>query len=130
MQETFRHLMDGAHFIALSRDRYWMRGDGLALDAGPFVVGLEYATGVTATIAGKPSPAFFHGAVRSLGVDPEGPAADVVMIGDDIWTDIQGAQQAGYRGWLVQTGKYRADKVAESGVMPDRTLSSVADLLG
>ncbi|NNG17512.1 MAG: TIGR01458 family HAD-type hydrolase [Gemmatimonadales bacterium] len=126
MQEAFRYLMDGALFIALSRDRYWMRRDGLALDAGPFVVGLEYATGATATIAGKPSPEFFHGAVRSLGVGPE---ADVVMIGDDIWTDIQGAQRAGYQGWLVQTGKYRADKVAESGVVPERTLPSVAELL-
>lgn len=130
MQEAFRYLMDGARLIALSRDRYWMRRDGLALDAGAFVVGLEYATGVTATIAGKPSPDFFHGAVGSLGLRPDTSADDVAMIGDDIWTDIQGAQRAGYQGWLVQTGKYRADKVAESGVVPERTLTSVAELLG
>ena len=130
MQEAFRNVLDGAALIALSRDRYWMRRDGLALDAGPFVVGLEYATGVTATIAGKPSPDFFHGAVRSLGIDPSARPADVIVIGDDIWTDVQGAQRAGYRGWLVQTGKYRAGAVAESGVTPDRTLTSVAELLG
>lgn len=130
MQEAFRYILDGAALIALSRDRYWMRRDGLALDAGPFVVGLEYATGVTATIAGKPSPEFFHSAVRSIRGDEDTAVADIVVIGDDIWTDIQGAQQAGYRGWLVKTGKYRSDTVAKSGVTPDRTLASVAELLG
>jgi len=130
MQEAFRYVLDGAALIALSRDRYWMRRDGLALDAGPFVVGLEYATGVTATIAGKPSPEFFHGAVRSIRGDEDSAVADIVVIGDDIWTDVQGAQQAGYRGWLVKTGKYRADTVAKSGVAPDRILASVAELLG
>lgn len=129
MQEAFRYLMDGADLIALSRDRYWMRSDGLALDAGAFVVGLEYATGRTATIAGKPSPEFFHAAARSLAI-PSAPGGgrDVAVVGDDIYTDVGGAQQAGYQGWIVQTGKYRQALVDESGIVPDRVLTSVAEL--
>jgi len=45
---------------------------------GAFVTSLEYATGVNATIIGKPEKAFFHEAVKLVEV-----AADrAIMIGD------------------------------------------------
>jgi phospholysine phosphohistidine inorganic pyrophosphate phosphatase len=125
LQEAFEQLMAGAALVALSRDRYFRQGDRLALDAGPFVAALEYAAGVSAAVAGKPSPAFFEAAVRSLGL-----AADrsVAMVGDDLWSDVQGAQRAGLQGWLVRTGKFREDVLQGSGITPDRILSSIADL--
>jgi HAD superfamily hydrolase (TIGR01458 family) len=126
LQEAFRYVMDGAAIIALSRDRYWQRADGLALDAGPFVRALEYATGVEASVAGKPSPAFYAAALASLGVDVSGQA---VMVGDDLWSDVEGAQRAGLQGWLVCTGKFREDTLRDSGIVPDRVLSSVAALV-
>jgi phospholysine phosphohistidine inorganic pyrophosphate phosphatase len=129
LQEAFDDLMAGAELIALSRDRYFQKGESLALDAGPFVAALEYATGKPATVAGKPSLEFFHAAVQSLGL-PRGIAArEIAMVGDDLWSDVEGAQRAGYQGWLVRTGKYREDKLKESGVTPDRVLGSVAELL-
>ncbi len=125
LQEAFEYLMAGAALIALSRDRYWLSDGRLALDAGPFVAGLEFATGTTATVAGKPSPAFFAAALSSLGLkDPSGAA----MVGDDLWSDVQGAQRAGLQGWLVRTGKFRAEVLEGSGIVPDRILASVAEL--
>jgi phospholysine phosphohistidine inorganic pyrophosphate phosphatase len=125
LQEAFDYLIAGAVLIALSRDRYWLQGGKLALDAGPFVAGLEFAVGRSAIVAGKPSQAFYLNALRSMGVAPPG---SVAMVGDDLWSDIQGAQRAGLQGWLVRTGKYRASTLAESGIRPDRILESVADL--
>lgn len=126
MQEAFTYVLDGALLIALSRDRYWRRGGVLALDAGPFVAGLEYATSRAAILAGKPSPEFFRAAVASL---PAGSAErGLAMIGDDLWSDVRGAQEAGYRGWLVRTGKFREDALQESGIVPDRILESITDL--
>ena len=125
LQEAFEYVMGGATIIALSRDRYWQRGDRLALDAGPFVAALEYATGVSATVAGKPSPAFYAGALASLGLTR---AAETAMVGDDLWSDVQGAQRAGLAGWLVRTGKFREETLRDSGITPDRVLSSVAAL--
>jgi ribonucleotide monophosphatase NagD (HAD superfamily) len=49
------------------------------------------------------------------------------MIGDDIQTDIGGAQAAGLKGALVQTGKFRAADL-EGAVKPDAVLPSVASL--
>jgi ribonucleotide monophosphatase NagD (HAD superfamily) len=127
MQEAFGYLLDGAILVALSRDRYWRRGDDLALDAGPFVAGLEYATSREALLVGKPSLEFFRAAVASLG--PGAPAGEsLAMIGDDLWSDIRGAQLAGYQGWLVRTGKFREDALRDSGITPDRIFDSIADL--
>jgi phospholysine phosphohistidine inorganic pyrophosphate phosphatase len=126
MQEAFTYVLDGALLIALSRDRYWRRGAEIALDAGPFVAGLEYATSRAAILAGKPSLEFFRAAVA--GLPPGSGIRTVAMIGDDLWSDVRGAQEAGYRGWLVRTGKFREDALRDSGVVPDRILDSVADL--
>jgi HAD superfamily hydrolase (TIGR01458 family) len=126
LQEAFEYLMDGAELIALSRDRYWLRGDRLALDAGPFVAALEFAAGRAARIAGKPSAAFYAEALDSMGLTV---SRSVAMVGDDLWSDVEGAQRAGLQGWLVRTGKYRESASRESGIRPDRTLESVA-LLG
>ena len=123
MNELFHQVMSGAQIIALHRGRYWQVSDGLKLDIGAFVAGLEYATGATATVVGKPSPEMFHAALRDLHLSP----ADVVMIGDDARQDVGGAQQAGIRGVLVKTGKYRPEHV-NADVTPDLVLDSIATL--
>jgi ribonucleotide monophosphatase NagD (HAD superfamily) len=66
----------------------------------------------------------FRSALADLGLGP----TDVVMVGDDIYNDIAGAQGAGIPGVLLRTGKYREDLVAEAGIIPDAILDSVADL--
>lgn len=124
MQEAFEYLMNGADLIAFSKDRYWLREDRLVLDAGPFVAGLEFATGKAARVAGKPSREFFHAAVESLACQPQ----LVAMVGDDLWSDVQGAQRAGLQGWLVRTGKFRPGVLSNSGIQPDRILDSIAAL--
>ena len=126
LQEAFGHLMAGAELVALSRDRFWHDGTRLVMDCGGYVAALEHTTGKRAHVVGKPSAAFFEAAVTSLGGDI--PAADVVMVGDDIDSDVGGAQRAGLQGWLVQTGKYDAARVAASEVRPDRVIASVGDL--
>lgn len=50
--------------------KYYNEEDGLTLDVGAFAKALEYATGVTAKIVGKPQADFFHAAVKDMGVSP------------------------------------------------------------
>jgi len=95
--------MAGPGLLAIQRNRYWQTAGGLSLDAGPFVAALEYATGKTATLAGKPSPAFFAAAARELGLSP----GRIAVIGDDLEGDVLGAREAGMIGVAVRTGKYR-----------------------
>jgi HAD superfamily hydrolase (TIGR01458 family) len=121
---AFRHLMNGADLIALEKDRYWMTPGGLSLSAGPFVQALEFATGITATIVGKPSKTFFELALRDMGLR----ADQVAMIGDDILTDIGGARTIGMQGILVRTGKYRKETVDTAVVKPSCIIDSIAQL--
>jgi phospholysine phosphohistidine inorganic pyrophosphate phosphatase len=125
LQEAFEQLMAGAALVALSRDRYFRRGERLTLDAGPFVAALEYASGTAAAVAGKPSAGLFEAAVRSMGLSAD---RSIAMVGDDLWSDVQGAQGAGLQGWLVRTGKFRQNVLEDSGISPDRIVPSVADL--
>jgi phospholysine phosphohistidine inorganic pyrophosphate phosphatase len=109
--------------IALGMTRYWKAPDGLRLDTGPFVAALEYASGVAPRVFGKPAPGFFQMAVDSLGLNPQ----ELLMIGDDIRGDVEGAQQTGLKAALVKTGKFRPEDL-ECGIQPDVILESVAEL--
>ena len=53
---------------------------------------------------------------------------EVLMIGDDIDSDVGGAQQAGLRAALVRTGKYRQAYAEASSIKPDYVIDSIADL--
>ena len=110
-ERAFRLAVDGAELIALQKNRFWQRADGLSLDVGPFVAALEYATGHEATVVGKPAAAFFEQALADAGE----AAADAVMVGDDVESDVGGALRAGLAGILVRTGKYREDFVRRAG---------------
>jgi HAD superfamily hydrolase (TIGR01458 family) len=123
LNRAFRELVEGAELVALQKNRYWRTPDGLSLDVGPFVAALEYASGRDAVVVGKPEPAFF--ATVLAGVGARADAA--IMVGDDVESDVGGAQRAGLTGILVRTGKYRADAVAASGVRPFATVDSIAD---
>ncbi|HEX2102961.1 MAG TPA: TIGR01458 family HAD-type hydrolase [Solirubrobacteraceae bacterium] len=126
LNRAFRWLLDGAELVALQRNRYWRRADGLSLDVGPFVAALEYAAGVEAVVVGKPAARFFLLALSQLGVGPEHAA----MVGDDVESDVGGAVRAGLSGVLVRTGKFRPDAAATADPPPTATIDSIADLPG
>jgi phospholysine phosphohistidine inorganic pyrophosphate phosphatase len=50
------------------------------------------------------------------------------MIGDDIENDIGGAQGAGIRGVLVETGKHKGDSPLIERARPAAVLASIVDL--
>lgn len=125
LNRAFRllHSDPAAVLVALGMTRYWHAEDGLRLDTAPFVAALSHATGCGAMIFGKPASSFFNAAVGMLGV----AAHEVVMVGDDIHTDIQGSMAAGLAAVLVRTGKFR-ERDLEQDIVPSAVLDSIADL--
>jgi HAD superfamily hydrolase (TIGR01458 family) len=124
LARAFAELEAGAQLYCLHKNRWWQTARGPLLDAGAFVAGLEYAADVEAIVLGKPSPAYFEAALEQLDADPE----QAWMVGDDVESDVVGAQRLGMKTALVRTGKFRPDAVEASGTMPDAILSSIADL--
>jgi HAD superfamily hydrolase (TIGR01458 family) len=122
LNEAFRKLLDGYEFLATNKNRYFKDEDGLSLDAGPFIVALEYASSRSARILGKPSCDFFEEAVKDMGLSKE----DVVMVGDDIESDILGAKKCGIKTVLVRTGKFNEKDLSKGE--PDFIIDSINDL--
>ena len=125
MNNAFRAVLDGAEIIAMEKDRYWLSDDNkLTLSAGPYVSAIEYATGKEAIMVGKPDRDFFKLALFDMHAEP----GETYIIGDDIFTEIEGGKKAGLKTVLVKTGKYRKDVVESSGIKPDRIIESIAEL--
>ncbi|MDW6021779.1 TIGR01458 family HAD-type hydrolase [Mesorhizobium sp. BAC0120] len=131
LNDAFRRLDKGAEFLALASNRVFIGEDGKpSLDVGAFVAALEYATGRTAVVLGKPSPAFFQLAVADMGLKP----GAVAMIGDDAEFDVAAAIEAGLSGYLVQTGKWRPGTAERLSIRPtgehEDLAAAVEGLLG
>lgn len=124
LNQAFSHLQRGARLVAMHRGLYWRTSEGLQLDTGAFLAGLEQAAGTEADVVGKPAAAFFATALAHLRAD----AAYTLMVGDDIETDVLAAQRQGLIGALVKTGKYLPRTHRAASGTPDHVLDSFADL--
>lgn len=123
INRLFNAMHKGAELIALHKNRFWQTADGLQADIGLFVAGLEYVTGQTARIMGKPTAAFFQRVLDSVGVT----AAQTILVGDDLDSDVGGAQAMGIEGVLVKTGKFRQTYLDKSIIKPNGIIETVAD---
>ena len=141
LDRAFRLVLGGAELIGMHRNPWWLTPEGPTLDAGTFLVGLEWATKRRARLVGKPSPAFFRAAVDRLAAEASARGErrlrrrELAMIGDDVGTDIAGGRRAGLRTVFVQTGKHGdADLAAAAGrrrrpVRPDAVAPSIAEVV-
>ncbi|MDJ0878835.1 MAG: TIGR01458 family HAD-type hydrolase [Halieaceae bacterium] len=123
LNRAFRLCHGGATLLGIGANRFFREGDTLLLDAGPFIKAIEYAASVEAVILGKPSAVFFRQGLEDVGCSP----GEVLMVGDDVFGDVEGAMKVGLAGCLVRSGKYQPgdeDRVAGEFAC----IESVADL--
>ena len=89
----------GARLVATNADAsYPAPGGELWPGAGALLAAVETATGVTAEVAGKPHGPLFEEAVHRAGTE------NVLVVGDRIETDVEGAIRAGLDAGLVLSG--------------------------
>lgn len=103
LNRAFQLCMEGAPLLGIGYNRYFKSGGQLVMDAGAFIRAVEFAAGVEATILGKPNGEFFHQVLASTTAAAE----STLMVGDDVFGDVEGALRAGLCACLVRTGKYR-----------------------
>lgn len=75
-------------------------------------------------IVGKPSPITMQVALEVMGLG----AAECILIGDRLETDIRMGLEAGMKTALVMTGVTDAKTLEASPVRPDYVFQSIADL--
>jgi arabinose operon protein AraL len=117
----------GARLIATNPDRTCPTEDGEIPDCAGMTAAVEAVTGKTVeAIVGKPSPIMLEVALETLGVG----AADCVIVGDRIETDIVMGKRLGLATVLVLTGVTRADDPRIAELRPDLVLPGLGALLG
>lgn len=124
INQLFSAMHNGAKLIALHKNRFWQTQNHLKVDIGFYVAGLEYVIGQTAQVMGKPSTSFFNRVLAEVDVASD----QVVLVGDDLDSDVGGAQRHGMQGVLVKTGKFRQQYLEQSQIQPDGILTSIAAL--
>ncbi|VDN18502.1 unnamed protein product [Gongylonema pulchrum] len=129
MNAAFRALlsMDNPLIITLGSGKFYQRLDGPCMDVGGFAQALKYACDARIVVIGKPDEQFFKAAVDDMGLTKD----EVVMVGDDIVSDVGGAQKVGIRGVQVRTGKWRQSWINHD-IKPDLLaddLHSVVNML-
>jgi HAD superfamily hydrolase (TIGR01458 family) len=122
LARAFEEIRMGAAFYCMHKNKWWQTSRGPLLDSGAFVAGLEYATGVEATVLGKPSPSYFAAALDALDAEPE----RTWLVTDDVEADVRGARLFGMRTALVRTGKFRPETLELADPAPDIVVSSLA----
>jgi HAD superfamily hydrolase (TIGR01458 family) len=121
MARAFAEIQMGASLYCLHKNKWWQTSRGPMLDSGAFVAGLEYSTGVEATVLGKPSPSYFAAALDALDAEPE----LTWMVTDDVEADVRGARLFGMKTALVRTGKFRPETLETADPPPDIVVSSI-----
>jgi 4-nitrophenyl phosphatase len=116
----------GARFVATNRDPIYPTERGLMPGSGAVVAAVEAASGVSPVSIGKPAPLLLEEAARVVG----SRAADAVMIGDGILTDLPAARAVGARCIVMLTGvTSRAEAEALQGAeAPDAIAADAAEL--
>ena len=110
----------GARFIATNRDPVYPTERAVRPGAGSIVAAVEAASGVTPISIGKPEPYLLQEAARAVGRE----AADAIMIGDGLGTDIAAARAVGARSILMLTGV--TTREALEGVAPEARPTEIA----
>ena len=67
MRGAMQAVLGGAELIATDRDGSYPSADGMAPGTGAFLAALEYATGATGRVVGKPEPQLFYTALDRIG---------------------------------------------------------------
>jgi len=123
LRAAIRAIAGGAALFATGRDPVVPTSDGPLPATGAVLAAVEAATGVTATVIGKPHP-FIFGIAR----DALPGCEHIAMVGDNLDADIAGARNAGLEAILVLTGATAEPDLRRSPVRPDRVLASLAAL--
>ena len=120
-----RLILDGAQFVGTNPDLTFPLETALAPGNGAQIAAIETATGVTATVIGKPWPILYRQAMAEMGTTPD----TTLVIGDRLDTDILGGIRLGLPTVLVLTGISNEEELAHSPIRPNVVLQGLPDLV-
>ena len=123
LKEASLAVRRGADFLATGRDPTYPQPDGLWPGTGAIVAAVEYASGRTAQVVGKPEPQLLLTALDRLG---EGTT---LVVGDRLDADVAAASRAHLDAALVLSGGTRPEELAGADPKPVAVAENLAALV-
>jgi 4-nitrophenyl phosphatase len=114
----------GADFIGTNPDKTFPTPEGLTPGAGSVLAAIAAATDRQPIVIGKPETSMLETALRIMGT----PAAQTLMVGDRLDTDILGGQRAGMKTAFVLSGVSTRADITRTGITPDGIYEHLLDL--
>ncbi|NUM43971.1 MAG: HAD-IIA family hydrolase [Anaerolineales bacterium] len=126
LQTAFDAIRRGARFFATNADRYCPVPGGGEPDAAAIIAAIEACTNTRIeAIVGKPSHHMAEAVLHLLDL----PAAECLMTGDRLETDVQMGLQSGMSAALTLTGATPASALENSTIRPTYVIRQLMDLL-
>ena len=126
LQIAFDAIRAGARFFATNPDRYCPVPGGGEPDCAAIIAAIEACTNSRVeAVVGKPSNYMIYAALNLMDL----PAADCLMTGDRLETDILMGREAGMSTALALTGATPESALAGSSIQPTYVLRHLSDLL-
>lgn len=119
------NLINGARLVGTNLDRKIPHNGGFQLGNGSIVKMLEYSSDQEAIEVGKPN-------VRMLDLLCEKyqlAKAELIMVGDNLETDILFGINGGIKTIFVTTGVHQISDIERLGVVPTQTISNLLELI-
>lgn len=117
-------LKNGAKLVGTNSDRMLPNASGFDLGNGAVVAMLEYASGQTSAKIGKPYAPILEEALHYFGLKKE----DVILVGDNLETDILLGVKQGIETILVTTGVHQKEDCERLNIHPDHIISSLLEI--
>ena len=125
LNRVFNYMRNGAQLITFHRNRFFFREGKTWLDSGAFTLALEQACEQKAIVTGKPAPQMFLVALQSMGLTEQ----EVIVVGDDVTSDILGATESGLKGFLVTTGKFTPEQIQANGLSSECLIRNISNVI-
>ena len=127
--EKMRKICDlvraGLPYIATHPDFNCPTENGFMPDIGAIIAFIEASTGRRPDlIVGKPNTGIVEAAVRRTHIAP----AQMAMVGDRLYTDIETGIRSGMLSVLVMSGETTREMLAPSATRPDYTFDRLCDM--
>jgi glycerol 3-phosphatase-2 len=123
LRRAVQAVLRGADLLATSRDPTYPQPDGLWPGTGSILAAVEYATGRTAEIVGKPEPQLFHTALDRLD------GGRTLVVGDRVASDLAAAAAAELDAALVQSDSTDHAELDGFEPQPVAVAETLAELL-
>jgi phospholysine phosphohistidine inorganic pyrophosphate phosphatase len=123
MNKALNLLLKGSKLIVMIPEKVDHSLGGVELTVGAYGKMLEDAAQIKATWIGKPNKYMFEVALGTMKVERR----QVLMVGDRVSTDVQGAKTAGIKSVLVKTGEFKKSDLS-GNFQPDYVVDQVTDI--